>query len=112
MSFTFFSPEKCIVFIIFLGVNGCEQLPVAIHLLSFLPGQELLSIPATEEVLYAAGKMLADIHLASKVSQSREIHPLEPQPNRYCMLASTASAPRVTRCSLGLYWSRDLCTAG
>ena len=28
------------------------------------------------------------------------------------MLASTASAPRVTRCSLGLYWSRDLCTAG
>ena len=28
------------------------------------------------------------------------------------MLASTASAPRVMRCSLGLYWSRDLCTAG
>ena len=26
------------------------------------------------------------------------------------MLASTASAPRVTRCSLGLYWSRDLCS--
>ena len=42
----------------------------------------------------------------------REIHPLEQQPNRYSMLASTASAPRVTRCSLGLYWSRDLCTAG
>ena len=42
----------------------------------------------------------------------REIHPLDPQTHRYCMLASTASAPRVTRCSLGLYWSRDLCTAG
>ena len=28
------------------------------------------------------------------------------------MLASMASGPRVTRCSLGLYWSRDLCTAG
>ena len=40
----------------------------------------------------------------------REIHPLDPQPHRYCMLASTASAPRVTRCSLGLYWSRDLCS--
>ena len=26
------------------------------------------------------------------------------------MLASMASAPRVTRCSLGLYWSRDLCS--
>ena len=45
-------------------------------------------------------------------SDTREIHPLDPQPHRYCMLASTASAPRVTRCSLGLYWSRDLCTAG
>ena len=41
---------------------------------------------------------------------TREIHPLDPQPHRYCMLASTASAPRVTRCSLGLYWSRDLCS--
>ena len=40
----------------------------------------------------------------------REIHPLDPQPHRYCMLASTASAPRVTRCSLGLYWSGDLCS--
>ena len=39
-----------------------------------------------------------------------EIHPLDPQPHRYCMLASMASAPRVTRCSLGLYWSRDLCS--
>ena len=40
----------------------------------------------------------------------REIHPLDPQPHRYCMLASTASAPGVTRCSLGLYWSCDLCS--
>ena len=40
----------------------------------------------------------------------REIHPLDPQPHKYCMLASMASAPRVTRCSLGLYWSRDLCS--
>ena len=42
--------------------------------------------------------------------QNREIHPLDPQPHRYCMLASTTSAPRITRCSLGLYWSRDLCS--
>ena len=41
---------------------------------------------------------------------TREIHPLDPQPHRYCMLASTASAPRVMRCSRGLYWSRDLCS--
>ena len=40
----------------------------------------------------------------------REIHPLDPQPHRYCMLASTVSAPGVTPCSLGLYWSRDLCS--
>ena len=44
------------------------------------------------------------------LESSREIHPLDPQPHRYCMLASTASAPRVTHCSLGLYWSRDLCS--
>ena len=44
------------------------------------------------------------------VSYTREIHPLDMQPQRYCMLASTASAPRVTRCSLGLYWSHDLCS--
>ena len=42
--------------------------------------------------------------------EPREIHPLDPQPHRYCMLASTASTPRVTHCSLGLYWSRDLCS--
>ena len=47
-----------------------------------------------------------------QLSSHREIHPLDPQPHRYCMLASTASAPQVTRCSLGLYWSSDLCTAG
>ena len=41
---------------------------------------------------------------------TREIHNLDPQPHRYCMLVSTASAPRVTRCSMGLYWSRDLCS--
>ena len=43
----------------------------------------------------------------------REIHPLDSQqtqPHRYCMLDSTASAPRVTCCSLWLYWSRDLCS--
>ena len=46
----------------------------------------------------------------SLVASTREIHPLDPQPHRYCMLASTASAPWVMRCSLGLYWSRDLCS--
>ena len=48
--------------------------------------------------------------ITEEVAHTREIHPLDPQPHRYCMLASTASAPQVTRCSLGLYWSRDLCS--
>ena len=38
---------------------------------------------------------------------TREIHNLDPQPHRHCMLAPRASAPRVMRCSLGKYWSRD-----
>ena len=37
----------------------------------------------------------------------REIHPLDPQPHRLSMLVPTVCAPRVTRCSLGKYWSRD-----
>ena len=37
----------------------------------------------------------------------REIHPLDPQPHRHSMLVPTVCAPRVTRCSLGKYWSRD-----
>ena len=37
----------------------------------------------------------------------REIHNLDPQPHRHCMLAPRASAPRVMRCRLGKYWSRD-----
>ena len=64
---------------------------------------------------YQSGRTLPDSQLYSfhlLVSLLREIHPLDPQPHRYCMLASTASAPRVTCYSLGLYWSRDLCTAG
>ena len=36
----------------------------------------------------------------------REIHPLDPQPHRHSMLVPTVCAPRVTRCSLGKYWSR------
>ena len=52
--------------------------------------------------------MFSCITLCYRLSHDREIHPLDPQPHRYCMLASTASAPRVTRYSLGLYWSRDL----
>ena len=38
---------------------------------------------------------------------SREIHPLDPQPHTHSMLVPTVCAPRVTRCSLGKYWSRD-----
>ena len=41
------------------------------------------------------------------LSANREIHNLDPQPHRHCMLAPRAFAPRVTRCSLGKYWSRD-----
>ena len=32
---------------------------------------------------------------------------LDPQPHRHSMLVPTVSAPRVTRCSLGKYWSHD-----
>ena len=39
--------------------------------------------------------------------QYREIHPLDPQPHRHSMLVPRVCAPRVTRCSLGKYWSRD-----
>ena len=38
----------------------------------------------------------------------REIHPLDPQRHRHSMLVPRVCAPRVTRCSLGKYWSRDL----
>ena len=38
---------------------------------------------------------------------TREIHNLDPQPHRHCMLAPRPSPPQVTRCSLGKYWSRD-----
>ena len=41
------------------------------------------------------------------LSQDREIHNLDPQPHRHCMLAPRPCAPRVMRCSLGNYWSRD-----
>ena len=43
----------------------------------------------------------------TNVVNTREIYPLDPQPHRHCMLAPRASAPRVTRCSLGKYWSHD-----
>ena len=39
----------------------------------------------------------------------REIHPLHSQPNRHSMLVPRVCAPRVTRFSLGRYWSCDLC---
>ena len=39
--------------------------------------------------------------------RTREIHPLDPQPHRHSMLVPRVCAPRVTRCSLGKYWSRD-----
>ena len=45
-------------------------------------------------------------HLFS-VAGTREIHPLDPQPHRHRMLVPRVCAPRVTRCSLGKYWSRD-----
>ena len=37
----------------------------------------------------------------------RKIHNLDPQPHRHGMLVPKPSAPRVTRCRLGKYWSRD-----
>ena len=42
-----------------------------------------------------------------EICLSRETHPLDPQPNRHSMLVPRVCAPRVTRCSLGKYWSRD-----
>ena len=44
------------------------------------------------------------------IQDTREIHPLEPQPNRHSMLVPRVCAPRVRRWSLGRYWSRDLCS--
>ena len=41
------------------------------------------------------------------VLSTREIHPLNPQPHRHSMLVPRVCAPRVTRYSLGKYWSRD-----
>ena len=41
-------------------------------------------------------------------SRCREIHPLDPQPNRHSMLVPRVCAPRVMRWSLGR--SRDLCS--
>ena len=46
----------------------------------------------------------------NKLGYVREIHPLDPQPNRHSMLVPRVCAPRVTRFSLGKYWSRDLCS--
>ena len=40
----------------------------------------------------------------------REIHPLDPQPNRHSMLVPRVCVPLVTRWSLGRYWSCDLCS--
>ena len=37
----------------------------------------------------------------------REIHPLDPQPHMHRMLVPRVSAPLVTWCSLGKYWSHD-----
>ena len=46
-------------------------------------------------------------HLTESFGHTREIHPLDPQPHRHSMLVPWVRAPRVTRCSLGKYWSRD-----
>ena len=43
-------------------------------------------------------------------ARCREIHPLDLQPNRHSMLVPRVCAPRVTRWSLGRYWSHDLCS--
>ena len=49
------------------------------------------------------------LHHQPLASQSREIHPLEPQRHRHSMLAPRVCAPRVTRCSLGhVIWSVQL----
>ena len=58
---------------------------------------------------YKPSSTTNDIHeaLLNLLVDSREIHPLDPQPHRHSMLVPTVCAPRVTRCSLGKYWSRD-----
>ena len=56
-----------------------------------------------DQVLIACRNGEASLLLPS----SREIHNLDPQPHRHCMLGPRASAHQVTRCSLGKYWSRD-----
>ena len=42
------------------------------------------------------------------LTRIREIHPLDRQRHRHSMLLPRVCAPRVTRCSQGKYWSRDL----
>ena len=44
---------------------------------------------------------ISETFLQQVVSTIREIHNLDPQPHRHCMLAPRACAPWVTRCSLG-----------
>ena len=56
--------------------------------------------------IYGKYEMLGFISGEWEVT-TREIHNLDPQPHRHCMLASKASAPPVTRCSLRKYWSHD-----
>ena len=45
--------------------------------------------------------------LYSSSQFTREIYNLDPQPHRHGMLAPKPSAPQVTQCRLGKYWSRD-----
>ena len=49
------------------------------------------------------------MHFSScqSVHIDREIHHLDPQPHRHSMLVPRVCVPRVTRYSLGKYWSRD-----
>ena len=48
-------------------------------------------------VLKIPSKYLSNISLFDELCSNREIHPLDPQPNRHSMLVPRVCAPRVTR---------------
>ena len=51
--------------------------------------------------------LISSLEKFTKFTCGREIHSLDPQPHRHSMLVPRVCAPRVTRCSLGKYWSHD-----
>ena len=97
--FTTDSPDSISPSIAVPGLIGCCQALEVIKLTTGM-GSILASalVRDTTQVLECLHEVVCVV---------REIHPLDPQPHRHSMLVPTVCAPRVMRCSLGKYWSRD-----